>query len=92
MTPSTGAIDYFLSLDAELEGGQGDYLEQMVRMDVVNTAHFNQVCLPLPAIPPPSVFAHQYCVPKYCVLWGPCAFVRVHALIRREDFDRRIYQ
>ncbi|CAM9713019.1 unnamed protein product, partial [Hapterophycus canaliculatus] len=43
VTPSTGAIDYFLSLDVELEGGQGDYLEQMVRMDVINTANFKQV-------------------------------------------------
>ncbi|CAM9390627.1 unnamed protein product, partial [Scytosiphon promiscuus] len=43
VTPSTGAIDYFLSLDVELKGGQDDYLEQMVRMDVVNTARFTQV-------------------------------------------------
>lgn len=43
VTPSTGSVDYFLSLDVELEGGQDDYLEQMVRMDVVNTAHFKQV-------------------------------------------------
>lgn len=43
VTPSTGAIDYFLSLDAEAEDGQLDYLEQMVRMDVINTAPFTQV-------------------------------------------------
>ncbi|CAM9775636.1 unnamed protein product, partial [Laminaria digitata] len=43
VTPSTGAIDYFLSLDAEAEEGQLDYLEQMVRMEVVNTAPFTQV-------------------------------------------------
>lgn len=43
VTPSTGAIDYFLSLDVEVEEGQLDYLEQMVRMDVINTAPFVQV-------------------------------------------------
>ncbi|CAM9670942.1 unnamed protein product [Ectocarpus sp. 6 AP-2014] len=43
VTPSTGSVDYFLSLDVELEGGQDDYLEQMVRMEVVNTAHFKQM-------------------------------------------------
>lgn len=43
VTPSTGAIDYFLSLDVELEEGQDDYLEQMVRMDFLNTAYFKQV-------------------------------------------------
>ena len=44
MTPSTGAIDYFLSLDVELQDGQNDYMEQMVRMDLMNTAHFQQAC------------------------------------------------
>lgn len=48
MTPSTGAIDYFLSLDVELEAAQNDYLEQMVRMDTVNTAYFKQVMLRRP--------------------------------------------
>lgn len=43
MTPSTGAIDFFLSLDVELDEGQDDYLEQMVRMDFLNTANFKQV-------------------------------------------------
>ncbi|CBJ29260.1 putative methyltransferase [Ectocarpus siliculosus] len=57
VTPSTGSVDYFLSLDVELEGGQDDYLEQMVRMDVVNTAHFKQMAawvsdLGLPSEPP----------------------------------------
>lgn len=45
MTPSTGSIDYFLSLDVELDEGQDDYLEQMVRMDILNTADFIQVIL-----------------------------------------------
>lgn len=43
VTPSTGAIDHFLSLDVELEEGQDGYLEQMVRMDFLNTAYFKQV-------------------------------------------------
>ena len=46
MTPSTGAIDYFLSLDVELDGGQADYLEQMVRMDTINLGFFKQVFQP----------------------------------------------
>lgn len=43
VTAGTGAIDYFLSLDAELDEGQADYLEQMIRMDLINTAPFRQV-------------------------------------------------
>lgn len=42
VTTSTGAIDFFLSLDAELDGGQADYLEQMVRMEFINTATFTR--------------------------------------------------
>lgn len=42
VTASTGAIDFFLSLDAELDEGQADYLEQMVRMEYINTAVFTQ--------------------------------------------------
>ncbi|CAM9560190.1 unnamed protein product, partial [Ascophyllum nodosum] len=42
VTPSTGAVDYFLSLDVELEDGQNDYMEQMVRVNLINTAHLQQ--------------------------------------------------
>ena len=44
VTPSTGAVDYFLSLDVELEDGQNDYMEQMVRVNLINTAHLQQAC------------------------------------------------
>ncbi|CAN0554262.1 unnamed protein product, partial [Ectocarpus sp. 12 AP-2014] len=54
VTPSTGSVDYFLSLDVELDGGQDDYLEQMVRMDVVNTAHFKQMAAWVPDLGLPS--------------------------------------
>ena len=68
MTPSTGAIDYFLSLDVELDEGQSDYMEQMVRMDFLNTAHFKQVHLPRPLsrlvgkrVPHDAVCRHGVC-------------------------------
>lgn len=49
VTVGTGAIDYFLSLDAELDEGQADYLEQMVRMDLMNTAPFRQASWRIPS-------------------------------------------
>ncbi|CAM9214198.1 unnamed protein product, partial [Discosporangium mesarthrocarpum] len=43
VTPATGSLDYFLSLEVEEAEGQRDYMEQVVRMDLVNTAPFVQV-------------------------------------------------
>lgn len=43
VSPATGSVDYFLSLEIEPDEGQEEYLEQMVRMDLVNTVHYHQV-------------------------------------------------